>query len=292
MIRSTFTLASILTIFALSACDEDKGIGEEADADTDADSDSDADTDADTDADAYFEPVAIGFKYVGGWDSTTGELVDYMYQGKSYAPYVLLVLADLDYFSATDSAEQDAHSCEIYTSFYHGAASLTAETYDYGSGGGDSVTLWNSWDGGLYFDESLMASDACWNLDPAQYTDGMPVDLFNGIHYGFGFGPISQSLIDLFGKDFADVEDSMFGIYQAVNHPDGSGGYDFIAYDWGYSNLYTWDSDTHEIDVDDKGFLVTGNIGDPNPQGYVSSGSYWYEDFPNLDLSMLKDGAK
>ena len=49
---------------------------------------------------------------------------------------------------------------------------------------------------------------------------------------------------------------------------------------------------TYEISLDDKGYLVQANIGDPNPQGLVQAGVKWYEDFPNLDLSMLKDGAK
>ncbi len=293
MIRSTFVLASVLSLLSLTACgDKDQGIGEEADADTDADTDADADADTDVDTESYFEPVAVGFKYYGGWDSSTGNLENYLYNGKEYGGYVLMILADIDYFSATDEAGQEGHVCEIYTSYYHDSASLTAETYDYGDGGGESVSLWDAWEGGLYFDESYMLSDACWDLDPEIYTDGMPVEMFNGIHFGFGFGPISQSLIDLFGDSYADYEDSLFGIYQAVNHPDGSGGYDFIAYDWSYSNLYEWDNDTHEISVDDKGYLVPANIGDPNPQGYVSSGTYWYEDFPNLDLTMLQDGAK
>ena len=291
MARSVLTIASVLSVLALSACDEDKGIVD--DSETDIGDEDETETEDETEEEPeYFEPIAVGFQYVGGWDSSTGELLNYVYNGKEYGNYVMMTFADIDYFSATDSAAREGHFCDVVTSFYHESASLSAETYDYGSGGGESVALWDSWEGGLYFDESMMIDDACWNLDPAVYTDGMPLEMFNGIHFGMGFGPVSDSIVDWFGDYYADVETSLFGIYQAVNHPDGDGGYDFIAYDWSYSSLYEWDPKTTEVLLDDKGYLIQANIGDPNPQGLVQAGVKWYEDFPNLDLNMIKDGAK
>ena len=84
----------------------------------------------------------------------------------------------------------------------------------------------------------------------------------------------------------------LFLAYIAINHPDGAGGYGFIASDWGYGSLYQWDTDTHEHLTDDKGDWLTGNIGDPNLEGIVTTGSCWYGDFPNLGLGMMTDGGK
>ena len=300
MTRTIFLL-SFLPALALSACDsKDQGIDEEADADadsdTDADTDSDADTDADTDADAYFDPAAVGFEYVGGWSAADDELTTYFSGGKEYSNYVLITFADLDYFSASDTAAQEGHYCEVYSSFSWAPSSFDTETYDYttGTGGtGEATSVMASYEGFLSFSEKNMAQDTCFNLDPDVYTNGTLTELFNGMHFGIGFGQASDYTIEAFGDNYTKYADSLLTVYTAVNHADGEGGYNFIGYDWNYTFLYSWDSDTHEIEVDSDNYLVpAGNVGDPYPEGYMQSGSFWLEDFPNLDLSLMLEGGK
>jgi hypothetical protein len=293
MIRSILTIASVLSVCALSACDEDKGIVDSGEAEGETETETETENETETEGDPeYFEPVAIGFEYVGGWDSANDDyLLDYVYNGKEYPSYILVTLAELDYFSATDTATREEYSCEIIAYFTEEPSStLAAETYDYGSGGGESMSLWSAWEGGLYFDENGLLTENCFSLDPATYTDGMPIELFSGMHFGLGFGEISDSIVSWLDKYYNET--NMFGTYIALNHPDGNGGYDFVAYDWGYGSLFEWDADTTEISTDEKGSLIESAIGDPSPQGYIQTGAYWYEDFPNLDLTLLKEGVK
>ncbi len=272
---------------------------EETDTDTDTDSDTDSDTDTDTDTDTdadYFEPVAIGLEYTGGWDPVTDELTSYFFDGYEYGNYVLGILADTEFFSLSGD-DQVGHYCEIVFEFDWAPSSFKS----YGPGNpdganpwatpGDQALTWGEYEGTLTY---LYATDdtlaVCENLDPATWTDGSPYATFDQMHYGVAFGALSPYLEDLFGEDtMAEAEDSLFTSYTAINHPADGGGLEFFGYDWVYSFLFAWDDTTHEVEVDADDYLVYTPHYDGGAGGYVRSGAYWYEDFPNLDLTAMAD---
>jgi hypothetical protein len=290
--------------FAIS-CEDDKPIDSgEGDADTDTDSDTDADadtdTDTDTDTDPPLEAVAIGLQFEFGWDQNTG-IMNSCYPSDDpkkpdcYVPNVLVTLPNIDFFGGT--LDQDAAACEFIAVFKPEAATFPAETYDYAAGApaGTTKTLWASWEGTLVFDETYIdkvAEPECFNLDTTLFPTGNPVDVFNGMHVGIGLGAMTDNMWEIFGtKTTTKYDDYLYTGFVAMNHPDGAGGIDFTGYDWNYNYLF---------EVDDKGVaivdgdnLVPVDITVPvNLRGIVRSFPYWYEDFPHLDFSILKDDPK
>src|SRR6185436_15114215 len=106
-------------------------------------------------------------------------------------PYVIVTLATADYFGGT--LDQDAESCEFAALLNVSTATFPVETYDYDSGApkGDSKTTWQSWEGTLEFDKTLIdqkKEPECFNLDTAYFPSGDPVDTLNGMHIGLGLG--------------------------------------------------------------------------------------------------------
>jgi len=150
------------------------------------------------------------------------------------------------------------------------------------------------------------------------WEDGAPLDLFNGMHFGLGFGPLSSYMTtQMESYDWWDSDTdpySYFTMYTAMNHPsdDESSGYDFIGYDFS-TGLYVEVDEDACVDVDyDDGTTETvcGRFKiAPSEDGtgyvyrtadfredegsrfaYVVGNAWWYEDFPNLDLDMMKEG--
>ena len=113
--------------------------------------------------------------------------------------------------------------------------------------------------------------------------------------------------------DDAEAQQSYFTQYISINHPNEDGGYKFIGYDWTSSifvaadseecaELESTDPDGNPVseeycglveteEVDGGTNYVFGDVYDVvNPQyGYVQGSAWWYEDFPNLDLDIMKD---
>jgi hypothetical protein len=298
-------LAALAAIpFAIS-CEKDDPIdsdGEgDADTDTDSDTDADTDTDTDTDTDPPLEAVAIGLQFEFGWDQNTG-IMDSCYpddtEKKGYyclPPFVIVTLPNIDYFGA--SLDQDADSCEFIALFKPEPALFPAETYDYATGtpAGTTKTLWASWEGFLVFDETYIdkvKEPECFNLDTKLFPKGNPVDVFNGMHVGIGLGAMTDNMWDIFGTKTTSKYDAfLYTGFVAMNHPDGSGGIDFTGYDWNYN--YLFEVDDKGIAVVDGSNLVPVDISVPvNLRGIVRSFPYWYEDFPHLDFSILKEDPK
>lgn len=274
-----------------------------------------------------FEPAAVGVEVNAGWDSDYG-LLRFIYSsdetGTVNNQRVEITVTDIEWFSMdSDDPERRFHKCTMNAVFPHivheGFVSGYMFDYDSGHGGtGESVNLdffaegradIYSYDAMLDDDGELItddfgeaqASETCqWMID-----EGM-MDKFNGMHVGFGYGDLSDYMYtnywDEFGGDLAEYEDSVVGSYVAINHPTDEGGVDFRAYDWssavhwsGTSELTTltdsegteFDEQVVIVDVDPDGFLM---LGDPSDAGYRSMSTYWYEDFPNLDLDILKEG--
>jgi hypothetical protein len=94
-----------------------------------------------------------------------------------------------------------------------------------------------------------------------------------------------------------------------MNHPssESESGYEFVGYDFnsGYFSGVDMDicADREDeagevteicggwtVDEDDSFAPGNHNVDVGSRHGYFQSSAWWYEDFPNLDLSLMKDG--
>lgn len=284
--RSSLILLAAVAV-GCGTKDEDTA-GWDADADTDTDSDTDTDADADTDV-SYFEPAAIGFEYVGGWDVDDGLVNYYSTDGTELPPYVLVTLATVDYFGADSDETRIAESCEIVAAFQHEEDdSFDLKSYDDGSA---PTEVYGQWSGTLQFtaDQLILTNNSnCTNMDPSVYEGGDPVATFADMTFGFGLGPITEYLLAPYDDEEtkAILEGDGLAMYVAINHPNSTGGVDFEGFDWSLSRVFQWD-DSRTILVDDDSYLIPSVT--KTQGGYVQTYAYWYEDFPNLDLSKMKD---
>ena len=82
--------------------------------------------------------------------------------------------------------------------------------------------------GTLEFGADNMSGENCTAFDPAEWTDGMPVDRFNGMQFGLGFGPITDYLLVPYQDDAESLEivsKSGWASYIGMKHPaSGAGG--------------------------------------------------------------------
>ncbi len=245
-----------------------------------------------------------------------------------YNPVMQITVTDIEYFSMdSDDPERRFHKCVYYATFPHIVDETPPRGYafDYTSGSGttgDYVSL--DWfaegyasiysydamvddDGELILDSAgeTQASEVCDWLNTNGYTD-----LFDGMHVGIGYGGLSDFMRTTYWNDFADdladYEDSVLGAYVAINHPNSEDddGYDFVAYDWNsavawqgeasmmeltYGDGTTGEEQVLEVAVDEDSYLIFGSPDDPATLRRQSA--YWFEDFPNLDLSLMKEGV-
>ena len=157
--------------------------------------------------------------------------------------------------------------------------------------------VWNSWDLALTLENANSWSNTantenCAGLvDPEVWgTAGM--DLFNafdGMHLGIGFGPMTTYLEAGWQEQaLLDYGDTMFAIYIGMNDSSGA----FVGKDWTTGLLFQWEESTKTpLNVDNA--YVPSDLSSVTslPSGFVRSSSYWFEDFPVLDLTNLADGA-
>ena len=276
-----------------------------------------------TDGD-FLEPVAVGFEYVGAWDQEVGVLEDdYLYpdlEDTNGGPFALLStvnvsLATSAYFGMeSDDPAIDAEHCDFLAFFVSTPGPLDVEEFNWDAGvGGTGVPLetWGTFEGYLVILEDTL-DDTCYDLDPSVFPGGDPIETFDNMHFGMGFGPLSiyneQRLAEAYAEEWPDYQDAFMSQYIAINHPDGAGGYTFTAYDWNtallvetdYNECQTVDGTSTSFDVcgmvqieeQDGGYVyVLGDVTDQPIHAYMNGSAYWYEDFPNLDLSLLKEGV-
>ncbi len=296
-------------------------------ADTDtppADSDTEPDTQTNETGDTgavspFLEVAAIGFELTGSWDQDQ-ELIEPhlfpdLYGGYGYPIFiptqVFVTLATLDYFSYA-GAPPTSEYC-LFTATFDGApVALTAMEFDYTAGTGSTgvdLETWGMFEGKLTIDTM---SAECSQLDPVVWPGGDPMALMDGMHFGVGYGPLSTYLEGQLSGDPAwpTVDQAYVSQYIAINHPDGAGGYEFVPYDWNAALLVDTDysvCETYYLYGNPVAEEVCGqvelkkNMGafeyvlgdqDIQPIHAVTLGfSMWLEDTPNLDLTLLKDGA-
>jgi len=278
----------------------------------------------------YLEPAAIGIEYIGVWDQEDDSLNKFVFPdvegsnggvGTAMYDYVRITLASLEYFTqATTDEERDYQSCEMLAYYFSAPSDFESHEFDWDAGFGSTgnvMSTWGSYDGFVYIIESSM-TERCLELDPNTYVNGNPIDTFDGMRVGVAFGEMTEHVESVFegytedDADFAEYweesSNSYMTQYIAINHPNASEdtGFDFIGFDWNYTFLVEVDMETCEsverddgsveefcgefqVNAEDSTYVLQNADLDPR-HGYVSGGSFWLEDFPNLDLDLLKLG--
>lgn len=241
----------------------------------------------------FMTPVAVGFEIMGYLDAS-GNLSDFYYVGATtpQVPFIKLTFADETYFTASSLDQQEGHYCEAYAPFMPAVDDSTSHQFNTHDG---ALMNWSYYLAMPTLEYELVATTYSCGLfvDPAVWGVNA-VDLitpFNGARFGYGYGPFTEYLHDQF-SDWQDFEANLFANYVAINDANG----DFVAYDWNSAMLYQADPDTHEFIVDDLDQGIPIDIssvppGNPLPEGIIIANAFWYQDFPLMDFSNLRDGA-
>lgn len=245
--------------------------------------------------DGLFEPVAVGFEYIGGLGGS-GEVLPFSIDGGSTLlnPLLILRFGSVEFFRTSSETGQDLNSCELVFVFRAQPSPLQipnrngvllSQTYDI-------ATPTNPDDWFTTCDGTFQA-DGDGYPDPENWgKDGMGlIDKFLGAHVAISFGPFTPYLEDAFATPLDDeVRPEFFAMYIAINDKAGN----FILEDWTIARTFEWDPSTGVVSETDEGFLVGIDATFDNgflPTAYVQTDAYWYQDFPLLDLDNLKDGA-
>ncbi len=247
----------------------------------------------------YFEPVAVGFELISGVGGD-GTLTTFTTGTTESPPLMVITFADVEFFSAQNTDDQIGHHCEAI-----GVFAPTAERTEPLPGPSGPITAWHSYEVAFAIDQGTFDSTdetGCGaTLDPATWGRGGTNDLFaafNGIRLGVAFGPLTANLRTTLEDAGASDEylSGSFTEYIAINDKDGV----WVAEDWTTASLFEWDETTNTPTTDSSGALTTKAFYDkdtdtysapPLPSGYLQSSAFWYQDFPLMDLSNLKDGA-
>jgi hypothetical protein len=275
-------------------------------------------------------PAAIGVEIESGI-SAAGQLTYASYPGSTTVepPLLIISITDVEYFDlSSESPERRNHVCEFYAEFPHivqydpglgyafdweAAGGITGATFPLWFFAEGSAAIYSNGiayeeDGETpYLDENgeYVDAPACTSL----FEQGYP-EAIDGMHVGIGFGPLTPYLTEDIYEDFkdpdlAEIEASITGMFVAINHPNAAepGGYDFLPMDWGGAYFFeAFVSATELVDGDGNTFVadvaavtVTPDnllvYSTPQEDALVRGYPFWYEDYPNLDLSLLKEGV-
>jgi hypothetical protein len=245
-------------------------------------------------SDPGLDPVAVGFELAAQMNSD-GSLGVWRQGTYEYIPLLLLTFADVEYFSTSD---QEGHYCTAFAPFgsdveYGGIFPLGKPDQVPVSDG--AIMYW-SYDVALNLQIDPDFTDCDELVDPEKWGENAELLLepFVGAHVGIGFAPMTDYLREAWAQEVIDeYDDSFLAMYIAIN--DASG--DFIGFDWTSALIWETDPDTGEVLIDENGYLantvpVDGLLpGGDLPVGQVQSYAYWYQDFPLMDFSNLRDGA-
>lgn len=251
--------------------------------------------DTSVDAPTGMNPVAVGFElfaYVNP-DGTLGTWTDGVYE---YIPYVLVTFADIEYFYGNT----ENTTCVVLAPFgsdgLYGGILPKAKPDQIPTK--DGSILYASYETALDIDTDPAATDCDELVDPSLWGEDAELLLepFDGARLGIGFGKMTDYLLDawqgLSQEDLDLLTPGFLAEYIALNDASGT----WLAEDWTTGVL--WATDENGVPfTDDEGFLSdvvevdTLLPGGDLPPGQLRSYAYWYQDFPLLDLSNLKDGA-
>jgi len=192
-----------------------------------------------------------------------------------------------------------------------------------GGSGSGPVDVWAAWEGGIViYPDSVDAR--CYDWEDSTGSSVDPVAMFNNMHYGIALGEASTYMSDAYAE-WADDPSSTWDpdvdpysyhtMYTAMNHPSDESemGYNFIAYDFTSSLYVDVDPTSCVENLDDAGEVESTTCGevlfeesDDGETFYYQQGNFntdvgsryaflrgnawWYEDFPNLDLSIMGEG--
>jgi hypothetical protein len=295
----------LLALFGAAACsgtdtgDDDKP-GDDGDDDDDTDTTDETGDTSGTPGVQYWEPVAVGFEF-DGVVLANGELSGYVAEDSAgnlveVPPVMVVTFASADFFGASSAEEQEAQSCVALALFQPEPSSATLAN-------DDGVLLYRSYDTALDLETDPEFTDCDEKLDPTVWGENAAtmLDAFDGAHFGYGWGEMTDYLLESWGTatlDDEEIANAMIASYIAINDLNG----DWIASDWTTGLLFEWDPATGELvtveSPDDPAVEllvpidVTGvPVGAPLPEGYVRSFAWWYQDFVLLDLENFKDGA-
>jgi len=228
------------------------------------------------------DPVAVGFEFDGVL-LNDGTLQGYVIGGEYQDGLVVMTLADEAFFSASDTATQDLHSCVALGTWEPAPRNSDLPNIN-------NVDLWHSFEDAYFIDigHNCINVQEKWGFEAETL-----LNYFNGMRLGIGFGPWTDYLKDQWSEESIDLhEDDFFAAYIALNDPNGT----FDGDDWTSGLLFEWDEDSGELVADDEDLLIALPVvqippGGVLPQGYVRNFAYWYQDFPLMDFDGLKDGA-
>jgi len=256
----------------------------------------------------FFEPVAVGFEFdgvVGPGGTPASFLFDDPNDGLTYEryPYILVTFGAQEYFDTPNLTDEqiDSWTCSVIAVPWNPPPAVAQiPTHD-------GALLHHSYDVALDLDIDPDSTDCDEELDPSVWGEDAAdlLEAFDGMHFGYGWGQQTDYLKGAFEPaTLADEEfmSAWLASYVAINDAAG----DWLAYDWTFGFAFQWDIVTGYLvtvpDPDppatypDRQLLVRQPVtdipaGDPLPPMYIRSSAWWYQDFPLLDLSNLKDGA-
>lgn len=246
-------------------------------------------------------PVAVGFELVAQLNAD-GTLGPWSNGTNFYIPTMIVTFADEVFFQ---TGANDGHFCVALASFgsdaaYGGIQPMTKPDQVTTT---DGLTMYWSYDATLDLDTDPGSTDCDELLDPTLWGENGEIllDAFDGAHIGLGFGAMTPYLAKAWEFDspgtatldfLALAQPGMFAQYIAINDADGN----FVADDW--TTGIIWGTDDNGVPLMDKEGNYTTVMavdtlepGADMPSGQLQSYAFWYQDFPLLDLSNLKDGA-
>ena len=282
----TLALIAMLGSFTISCSGESKTDDKNPPGDDDDDDDDDDDaTPTGPTGDAgsgYIDPVAVGFEF-DGVILPNGQLTGYNLDGYGYVPPTMyLFFASEQFFSSGEDSEY----CIAAADFAPIPIAKPAQIPTH-----DNATLYTSYEVAL----DLYGHNCTGIVDPEIWGENaeLLVEPFIGARIGYGWGPMTDYLRDAWGEDsITDYGHAMVATYIAVNDSAGR----WVGEDWTTGLLFEWDPTNQTLVADDNDYLlpvdVSQTLGGQNlPEGYMRSFAYWYQDFPLMDFSNLRDGA-
>jgi hypothetical protein len=227
----------------------------------------------------YIEPVAVGFEFDGAI-TNDGEITGFFDMDQYFEPYIFVTFASEAFFAPLDEDTDAVEYCLAWGPWNLERISIIDTI--------DDEFMFYDYDG--VFE---VAGHDCGDLmDPQRHGEDAAdfIDQFDGMRLGWGFGPMSPSLLDGWSSQVLDTWDTtMFASYVAVSDADES----FIAEDISTCFAFEIDGFTGDLLTDSDGFLLPMYVSDLEwydglPDLYAVTSATYYWRLEDLDLGSLK----